>query len=66
MDFKWENDSMNSSKPIIKKVLKFCKENKKEIIQLIIIGIIIYFIIIFVNYRDVIEQGFNNGWHQIK
>lgn len=35
----------------------------KNIVQLIIIGIILFFIYIFVFYHEDIRQGFLEGWH---
>ncbi|MEF9931176.1 MAG: hypothetical protein RSC28_07375 [Bacteroidales bacterium] len=48
----------------LNKVLKFYKENKKEIMWLIIISIFLYFIFIFAEYWDVMEKGFQEGWQQ--
>lgn len=48
MNFRWENDRLNNSRPVIKNIINFYKENKNDILKLITIGIILYFIFIFV------------------
>lgn len=49
MNFRWENDRLNNSSSIIRNTINFCKENKNDILKLITIAIILYFIFIFVN-----------------
>lgn len=58
-----KNHEPNKSTSVINRIFRFCKENKKEIGQLMIIGIILFFIYIFVFYMDEIRQGFMEGWN---
>ncbi len=66
MDYKNDNGVQNNSKHPVKKILFFIMGNKKEIIQLVIISAILFFIYIFVFYREEIIQGFTEGWRNIE
>lgn len=57
-----QNHEPNKSTFGINQLFSFCKENKKTIAQLIIIGIILFFIYIFAFYHEDIRQGFMEGW----